>query len=748
LTAALTSVTVQSVNARARGNHGGLLPSWVAKRLSGPREADVAGPALRHRDDLQGLRAVAVLLVAFSHAGVGFLKGGFVGVDVFFVLSGFLITGLLLKEANSEGTVSIGEFYARRVRRILPAAALTLVVTDIAAYRLLNFVRAKQVVIDSLWASVFAANVHFARQGTDYFAQGQPPSSLQHFWTLAVEEQFYVVWPALLAFVLFGALASRRWRHRRGYRRRPPSARAEHGFVLVALAIFCASLAWSIHGAGSTASYFSTFSRAWELALGAILAFSIPKLVLRAGVKVTMGWVGLVAIAAAGVLFSSQTRFPGYAALLPTLGAALVIVAGSSGTPRAGVGRLLALAPMRYIGDRSYAFYLWHWPVLIIAVEHEGHELSVKVKLVLLLAAFLLSAITYGLYENPIRRMELSRGALTLAATAPVAAVIFVAAFTLSSIDAKSRRFETAPADSSFAAPGFDPRLEAKLNATSARLLAYSGGQALPAVAAAAKAARGAAPIPSRLTPPISQLLHAAYITAECSAHQGQTTSNICHMGNPSSTKSLVVFGDSHAEMWMPAILNMAREDGYRVIPLLRSGCTPGTWTQPGSECRRWYAWALRTAKALHPTVTLITGNYASYSPAQQVLDRVAIGTLASTATTMHRVSKRVVVLGDPPAQTQQPVDCLLAQHATMERCTNYLPAEKLSLNKSNVSTLSSIPDVGFIDTTGWFCDQQSQCPMVVGHTIVYTDTGHITKTYAEDLTEPLRAAFKRALRT
>src|SRR5919197_5057379 len=151
-----------------------------------------------HRDDIQGLRAVAVLLVVLDHAGVPFLRGGYVGVDVFFVLSGFLITGLLLSEAARRGSVSIGGFYARRARRIIPAAALTLLVTDVAAHHLLNFVRARQVISDSVWAAAFGANVHFA-QGTDYFARGQPPSPLLHFWTLSVEEQFYLVWPALLA---------------------------------------------------------------------------------------------------------------------------------------------------------------------------------------------------------------------------------------------------------------------------------------------------------------------------------------------------------------------------------------------------------------------------------------------------------------------------------------------------------------------------------------------------------------------
>src|SRR5919202_6242537 len=187
---------------------------------------------MAHRDDIQGLRAVAVLLVALAHAGVPGFRGGYVGVDVFFVVSGFLITGMLLAEAETQGSISVRRFYARRVRRIVPAAAVTLVVTDIVAHHLLNFVRAREVAWDSVWASAFAANVDFARHGTDYFAQAQPPSPLLHFWSLSVEEQFYVVWPSLLALVLCGPVL-----------RRPRRRRAL--LAVVALAGF-ASLAWSI----------------------------------------------------------------------------------------------------------------------------------------------------------------------------------------------------------------------------------------------------------------------------------------------------------------------------------------------------------------------------------------------------------------------------------------------------------------------------------------------------------------------
>jgi len=208
--------------------------------------------AKAHRADIQGLRAIAVVLVLLAHAGVRFAAGGFVGVDVFFVLSGFLITGLLLTEAGKHGSVSLVDFYVRRARRILPAAALTLVATDAAALFLMNFVRARSAVVDSLHAAAFGANFHFAATGVDYFARSAPPSPILHFWSLSVEEQFYLVWPLLLSLVLFRA----------GGRRR---------LLCVVTLLAGASLGWSIHQthASPAIAYFSPFTRAWELGLGA-----------------------------------------------------------------------------------------------------------------------------------------------------------------------------------------------------------------------------------------------------------------------------------------------------------------------------------------------------------------------------------------------------------------------------------------------------------------------------------------------
>src|SRR4051812_3202562 len=308
-----------------------------------PSDRGSSGGQLGHRDDIQGLRAVAVLLVVLGHAGVGFLRGGFVGVDVFFVLSGFLITGLLLAGAERQGYVSLREFYARRAKRILPAAALTLIVTNLAAAHFMNFVRAKEAVQDSMWAAVFAANIQFWHQNADYFSQGQPPSPLQHYWSLAVEEQFYLVWPLLLSVVLIGVGLRRRARRVEGGPSVTANARVRLAIVIGLAG--AASLAWSVVETHRTpaAAYFSTFTRVWELALGAALAIGASLFLhLSNRTRAILGWAGVFAVGAAAVLFTEATAYPGYWALLPTVGTAMIIAAGiGNDRSRGGVGGLL-----------------------------------------------------------------------------------------------------------------------------------------------------------------------------------------------------------------------------------------------------------------------------------------------------------------------------------------------------------------------------------------------------------------------
>ena len=673
--------------------------------------------AAAHRADIQGLRAVAVMLVVLAHAGVGFVAGGFVGVDVFFVLSGFLITGLLLAEARKNGSVSLVDFYVRRARRILPAAALTLVATDVAAFLLLNFVRANSAVVDSLHAAAFAANFHFAATGVDYFARQEPPSPILHFWSLSVEEQFYLVWPVLLSLGLVRA---------RGRRR----------LLCVVITLAGVSLAWSIQqtSAAPTTAYFSPFARAWELGLGAALAVAAPTLERTpSAIRVMFGWAGVAAIACSAVLFSDQTPFPGAFALVPTLGTAFAIVAGmGSRGSRFAVERLLAARPMRVVGDRSYALYLWHWPVLIIAADCAGHDLSLAVKIVLMVAAFVLSCISYALVENPIRTRMRSRVATLVVAAGCTAAVLGTATAALGAVSREEQHFEA----------GTDRAVPA-MTLSSYRFARAHG--ALPAVVAAVEAARQGAPLPTPLTPSIGQLRNfpppyqapAGCVLRDTSS---QTRGRICRIGTPSSSRLIVLMGDSHAHMWLPPLLKMAWQDGWAVVPLVRLGCTPATWMTNERGCRDWYRWALTQALRLHATVTLLGGSIDEHpSP----YTHEAMESLLGTARAL-KAAGRVVVIGDPEGQSTDPVDCLLAAHATMASCTTTWPARSLAAY-NEIAQQAKRLGVGFLPTRQFVC-YQHECPTVIGDTIAWMDNSHLTVAYSTQIAAPFRAAFREVV--
>jgi peptidoglycan/LPS O-acetylase OafA/YrhL len=381
-----------------------------------PAEPKAGG---QFRPDIEGLRAIAVGLVVAFHGFHAPFTGGFVGVDVFFVISGFLITSLLLREETKTGRISILGFYARRVRRILPASALVVILTVAASYYFLSFIAGNDVAEAAKWTAVFAANIHFGLLGTDYLGSQLPPSPLQHMWSLGVEEQFYVVWPTLFLLLV---LIVRGARHR-------------HALAAV-LAIICGtSLAWSViqTGTNATWAYFSPLTRAWELGLGALIAVLAPeisRLRQRWATEVLAG-AGLVGIVTSALLLTSSTPFPGSAVAWPVASTAVVIAAGCA-NETTYVGRLLSLRPMQWVGGRSYSLYLWHWPLLTIAAQHALTDLGVWQRTGLVIAAIVASDLTYRLLENPVRRsrflstrtaLSLMLGAALIAATVAVSQI-------------------------------------------------------------------------------------------------------------------------------------------------------------------------------------------------------------------------------------------------------------------------------------------------------------------------------------
>jgi peptidoglycan/LPS O-acetylase OafA/YrhL len=682
-----------------------------------------------HRTDLQGLRAMAVLLVALAHAGVTFLAGGFVGVDVFFVLSGFLITSLMLAEVRAKGSVSLVRFYARRARRILPVAALTLVVTDIAAFFVLNFVRAGETVRDSLGAGAFMANFRYAARGVDYFARNDPPSPLLHYWSLSVEEQFYVVWPLLLSAALVGTAVRRGTRPHR-----------ERRLLSVVLLLSAASFAWSVHATATVpaAAYFSPFTRAWELGVGAAIAVAARSLAeIPAFERAVLGWLGLAAIAFAAVCYSGATPFPGTAALVPVVGAAFAIVAGlGKTTSRLAVGRLLALSPLRVIGDRSYSFYLWHWPVLVLAAAYAGHELSLGTRLILLVGAFLLSCVTYVLVEDPIRKTRSGR-ATGLVVVVAAGAVLATESVALAGIDRERQQFVQRYA----AAPGAVHLLRAAVERRGAVMAV------LPPVVSAVEAARRGAPIPVPLSPRIDQLAQyspAVGPPAPCIAHDASThvTEKVCRVGDLSSSRLIVIMGDSHALMWIPALLAMAARDHWAVVPLLRLGCSPDKWisdTGPAA-CLAWSKWAETRIEQLHPDVVLLAGSIPENASSGTT---VAVDGMLGAAQTLVR-SERLILVGDPESLSFQPVDCLLGPHASMATCTTTWPESSLAAYDAIARGAVRL-GAGFLATRGFVCYER-ECPAVIAHTVVWGDNSHLTVAYSQAVAAPFRAAFVAAL--
>jgi peptidoglycan/LPS O-acetylase OafA/YrhL len=356
------------------------------------RELDATNYRSEFRPDIQAVRALAVVLVVLYHADIPGVHGGFLGVDVFFVVSGFVITNVLLRERASSGRNSIPGFYARRIRRILPAATVVLIVTVFATYHWLSYVTGAINADDAKYVAAFVGNFHFASIGTQYFTENQPPSTLQQFWSLAVEEQFYLVWPVLFLVLTMPRLAF-----------------SSVNRLMVALTLIIgASLAWCIIETDQSAvwAFFSPLTRAWELALGALLAVLGPHLRGRAPrLGVVLAALGVVAVLLCTWFYTSSTLWPGSAVIIPVVATGMIIAGGSLRGPD-NFGPIATFAPIQWFGNISYSLYLVHWPVIAIAMQYSFSPLPLHSELLLVALSIALAAVLYYTIENPIRRSK------------------------------------------------------------------------------------------------------------------------------------------------------------------------------------------------------------------------------------------------------------------------------------------------------------------------------------------------------
>lgn len=665
------------------------------------------------RPDVQGLRAFAVAAVILAHV-TGWPSGGFVGVDVFFVISGFLITGLLLREYDKTGTISFTGFYKRRAKRILPASIAVLIATVAAASLLLPKTRANDTLLDAVWSFFFAGNWRYAATGTDYFQEGTAPSPLQHFWSLSVEEQFYFIWPWLLLAVF--ALTPRA----AGSSRR----RMVAGALMVALGI--ASFAWAMWETNNnpTVAYFSTLTRTWELGVGALIAVATPLLTrIPMALRSILAWVGVAGLIGSLFIINPETSFPAPWALLPVLATGLIISAGTGGEAK-------YLWPLtnrgsRYIGDLSYSLYLWHWPVaiLLVAVLESGTTAYYVFALALILT---LSIASYHFVENPIRhwgadtkdkRRQVERRRNSLSAGMVVltlVTVILVGAGMKVDSDRHNMPVTTMPVAAPLASdsPTMKP-------CRGANALVF-GADCNPGI------------MPKDITPSIDELSADQGNGYDCWIAEGAEEMRSCSYGSDSE-KSLKValVGDSHAASLIPALTAEIDSTNWVLDTFVGNGCQWRIIAPENKNCGTAMQQIQAKLTEGEPyDVVLTTASRAKFG---SDYSRAVQSSQEAWQPVIDR-GTRVVVVADPPAVDAAMIECMTRVGFDPATTDCSIPQNIAFSQPDAMVDAAKALGVSVVDNTDLLC-LDSKCPAVIGGVIVYKDSAsHLTATYARTM--------------
>ena len=707
----------------------------------------------KFRPDIEGLRAIAVISVVLFHASVPGLAGGYVGVDVFFVISGFLITGLLWREVSTSDSVRLRAFYGARARRLLPASAAVGVVTMVASAFLLPPLQAPTVLYDGIFSALYVSNYRFMQEGVNYFsaANHMTPSPFLHYWSLGVEEQFYLVWAPLMLGTAWLVRLLHRVRQRPG----TPAASTQRPYLVVLglVAVVSFGISFVATNVMPATAFYSLPTRAWQLAIGGLVALTAGQWRRLSVVPAAAaGWTGLAMILVACTLFSPTTAFPGIAALLPTIGAALIIAAGCA-TPARGCGRLLGLPQMRAIGRISYSWYLWHWPVLIFAPLVVGHALGLPARVAAAVLSAGLAWLTLIYIENPLRFSPKIRNSawrsLGLGAAATMIAVCVGLAL-LQVVPTTVGRGEPVAPLTITAAP---------VNA-GASLDRYAAAvrQAVAQVQAALATSADLKAVPSNLVPPLANAEdedRSVYFGG-CMRHFLETGHPECASGDTTSATTVALIGDSHAAMWHPAFQQLADDRHWRVETLTKAGCpvldlgaTLPFLFRDYTECEEWRDQIRDRLRVEHPRLIVLSlwRGYGSpdWPSGFTSYDRAWLDSLTRIVKQLRDMGSQVLVLGPIPSPDKTVPVCLSGHLNDATACT---PKRSTAVNASGVAAEAAAVKAGgaqYADITDLFCTAD-RCPVIVGNTLVYFDWSHMTVEYSRVLGPVIGALADRAL--
>jgi peptidoglycan/LPS O-acetylase OafA/YrhL len=603
---------------------------------------------------IQGLRALAALLVTIFHARL--LPGGFIGVDIFYVISGYLITGLILREIENSGTLDLNNFYQRRIKRLLPTSVFVLFVTAIVGLFVLPAITRDALGRDLFAAATYVSNYLFAWWQNDYQNLDATPSPFIHYWSLAVEEQFYIVWPLFILFlsrygkraIFYGVAAS--------------------SFLSLLLSIYQTQTSpiWA---------FYSLPTRAWELGFGALLLF-VPEKVWR---NRYIPWVGAIGIAVAAFKFDEQTAFPGVNALLPVVATALLI--GSVSIWPRFFNDLSNNRLSQWLGAISYPLYLWHWPALVLPSSALGRPLRIRERIFCILLTVILAHFTSKYIEQPIRHKKIAGKKIYLL-FAGTTAISLVAGLLISSnassmINVKDTNYT------------FDL---------------------------------------------VKVMEKPAVYGDNCHSNYGETESGDCTYGDTTSKTTVVLYGDSHAAQWFPALELLAKERRFKLVSLTKSACPAVDVPRAdqgafkNSDCEKWRSNSVKRIKELAP-VAVITSSFQYFTPPHGYPDEDTwwrdgqIRLLRD----LQGSAQHFIYISDTPRPQRDIPSCLASR-------------DPQSCDSSEKTKDKIINGFEKIDPTPWLCT--TNCPAIVNGYVAYRDASHISVSAALALKPQLEAAL------